>query len=248
MKINPIKAMMLLASVTVAAASQAVLVNYSQNFESMTFADGNALGSNGWKVFGNVFNGSGGYLYGYGVFNAPNNAGGFCGLATGEGGVAQGNQYLNTFSDYNNGDHGNTDRILEANIFQEQVIGSSDLGNTYNFTFNYKASSQYGPSGATTTQAFFKVLNPNAGYATVAYPQLNTTSASGSVWANGQLSITIDPSWTGHILQFGFQNTARNYQPSGVYYDNINFQAVPEPTTMTALALGAAAIMKRKKK
>lgn len=234
----------------VAGASHAGLFSYSQNFETMNAASGSALSADGWKVFANVFTGSGGYVYGYGPFAAPNGTGGFSSIASGEGGTAQGTQYLNTFSDYLNGDHANNPTWrIESNVFQEQVVSSTDLGTIWNFSFDYKASSQFGPSGQTETRAFIKVLNPAAGFSMVAFPNLVTTAASPSNWASGSLSITIDNSWSGHILQFGFMNTVNNYQPSGVFYDNIQFQAVPEPATMSVLGASLAALMlKRRKK
>ncbi len=224
MKNTLVRAMMLAITVSLATASQAQLSNYSQNFEGLTLSSSTALSANGWVVYGNVFDGSNNYLYGYGTFAAPNPGGGFCALATGEGGAPQGLQYINTYSDYNNGDHANSaNRILEANVFQERNIVAGDLGKTYTFKFDYKASSQFGPAGATTAAAFIKVLDPASGYATVANPTFSTTTASGSAWGTTSLTITINSAWTGHILQFGFTNTARGYQNSGVFYDNISF-------------------------
>jgi hypothetical protein len=43
-------------------------------------------------------------------------------------------------------------------------------------------------------------------------------------WTGYSLSITIDGSLVGQILQFGFSNIATNYEPSGVYYDNVTWQ------------------------
>ena len=85
------------------AAAFAQLTPYSQDFETLSQPDTGALGADGWLIFGNVF-GPGGtpYLYGYGVFPAPNDGGGFCAIAVGEGGGAQGAQQLSIYSDYNN--------------------------------------------------------------------------------------------------------------------------------------------------
>lgn len=234
-------------ALTVSTAAMASLTAYTQNFESLNMASSTALGDDGWKVFGNVFESNGDYVYGYGVFPAPNGTNGFCSIATGEQGAAQGSQYINVYSDYNNGDHANN-RLIEANVFQEQTISASDLGSTVQFNFDYKASSQNGPSGQTVTRAFIKVLDPNSGYATVAFPTLVTTSASTTEWASGSLSLLIDGGWSGHILQFGFMNTATQYQPSGVYYDNVNFSPVPEPGTMVAAAFGLVGVALRRRR
>lgn len=240
----------LLLSTLATSSAFAGLTSYSQNFEAMNMNDGGVLGADGWLVYGNVFNSSGGYLYGYGSFPAPNGTGAFSSVGTGEGGAEQGRQYINIFSDYNNGDHANGHRI-EANVFHEQTISAADLGTTHRFTFDYKAAFAGGPGGATTTFAFLKVLNPAAGYATVANPTFETTSASNTNWVLGQtMDITIDASWTNHILQFGFVSNATQYQPSGVYYDNISFAVVPEPGTIASLLVGGlflAARARRKK-
>lgn len=230
----------------IAATSMAGLSSYNQNFEGLSMSSPSALSGDGWKIFANVFTPSGGYLYGYGVFGAPNGGPGFSSIATGEGGINQASQYINTYSDYNNGDHANGNRI-EANIFQEQTISAADLGATYTFEFDYKASSQFGPTGTATTGAFIKVLDPSNGYAQVAFPNTVTTSASGTTWIeNSAINITIGSGWAGHILQFGFINNSTNYQGTGMYYDNISFGVVPEPTGLLALGLGALALGRKR--
>jgi len=245
MKTRASRSLMVGLAALVAASSQAALTTYSQDFESLNLSSPTALGDNGWKIFANVFDNSSNYLYGYGVFPAPNGGSGFSSIATGEGGAAQGSQYLNGFSDYNNTDHGNN-RFIEANVFQEQTISAADLGKVATFTFDYKASSQFGPAGSASALAFIKVLD-STNFSLLAFPTLVTTTASGSNWATGSVSLTIDNAWTGQILQFGFLNRATNYDPTGVYYDNINFEAVPEPATLSLLALAAIAARRRRK-
>lgn len=229
-----------------AGASFAALTPYSQDFESLNAASPSALSDDGWIIYGNVFTSGGAWVYGYGTYPAPNPGAGFSAIATGEGGPAQGLQYLNTYNDYNNGDH-NNGLFIEANVFQERTVGAADLGKAFEFRFDYKASSQAGPAGQTNTKAFIKVFSP--GFAMVAFPNLDTTSASTSDWASGMLGVTIDPSWTGYIVQFGFMSTATAYQPSGVYYDNIGAEAVPEPATLTILGASvlAAALRRRRR-
>lgn len=246
MKLNFARLATLALATAMAATSLGALTPFSQDFEGMNIASPSALADDGWLVYGNVFD-STGWLYGYGPFAAPNGGGGFSAVGSGEGGAAQGQQYLNVYSDYNNSDHG-LGRTIEANVFQEQTISASDLGSIYDFTFDYKASSQFGPAGLTRTMAFIKVLNPGAGYAMVAFPTLETTAASTTEWASGTISVTVDNAWTGHILQFGFLSTATLYEPSGVYYDNINFQAVPEPATLSVFAVSMIGMALRRRR
>jgi hypothetical protein len=207
-------AMLLLAP----AASRADLSAYSENFEGLNQADPAALGNAGWLVFGNVFDPAMNYLYGYGVFPAPNGSGGFCNVAAGEGGPGQGAQQLVVFSDYNNGDQANGN-LIEANVFHEQTIGAADVGTSWDFQFDAKLGDLVAP---TTAIAFIKTLDPNAGYATTTFLTLDTTSLP-AMWNTYSISIPIGPGLVGNVLQIGFANTTTNYTPSGVFYDNINF-------------------------
>ncbi len=236
------------------STSRADLAVYSQNFEGLDITSPTALSGNGWLVFGNVFNPGGGYLYGYGVFPAPNGGPGFSAVATGEGGANQGQQYINIYSDYGNGAEHTAGNFVEANTFQEQTIGVANIGQTWNFRFDHKASSTAGPGGGgTLTQAFIKVLDPNNGFATVFYNALDTTASSTNNWSEGNvLSVTILPQWTGgqaHILQIGFNAKSTNFNPTGVYYDNLNFsQAIPEPASAGLLAVVLAGLGFRRRR
>jgi hypothetical protein len=217
-------------AVFLAAPAGAQLATYSQDFEGLDQMDPGALTADGWLVFGNVFaGGTGNYLYGYGPFPAPNGGAGFCGIDAGQGGTDQGDQQLVTYSDYNNGDHafGNW---IEANVFQEQFVGAGDVGSNWVFSFDAKRGNINDPNDpncaagcATTAIAFIKTLDPNAGYALTNFFTIDTTDLP-DAWARYELSIDIDDSLPGQILQVGFSSTATLYQPAGVFYDNINFE------------------------
>jgi hypothetical protein len=213
-------------------ASQA-LVPYSQDFEGLAQSSPSALADNNWLVFANVFGPDWGYWYNYGTFPAPNGSGGFSGIASGEGGAGQGAQQLVVFSDYNNVNHADGAHI-ESLVFQEQPIGSGDVGETWVFDFEAKLGNL---AGSTTAVAFIKTLNPNAGYATTNYIPVNMTTTPTS-WTGYSLSITIDGSLVGQILQFGFANTATLYQGSGVFYDNLNFH-VPGAVATDEMSWGS---------
>ncbi len=199
-------------------AAALALSPYSQDFEAMNIADGGALSADGWLVFANVFSSGGAYLYGYGPFPAPNGGPGFCGLATGEGGAAQGAQQLNVYSDYNNGDHA-AGNLIEANTFQEQTVVAGDVGSTWTFEFDAKLANL---EGATTALAFIKTLDPSAGWAMTNFLTVDMTTTP-ATWNTYVLQIVIDPGLVGQIFQFGFSNTASNYEGSGVFYDNVDF-------------------------
>jgi len=207
------------ALVALLPAASLALMPYSQDFEGLDADNTAALADDGWLVFGNVFNAGGDYLYGYGVFAAPNDGGGFCQIATGEGGAAQGMQQLNVFSDYNNQDHAEG-FIIEANVFQEQAIEAGDVDDTWLFEFDAKRGNV---EGASTALAFIKTIDPGNGFATTNFITVEMTDAP-TTWSTYSISLTIDGSLEGQLLQIGFQNTATNYAGSGVFYDNIDFR------------------------
>jgi hypothetical protein len=198
--------------VCLSSASAFALEPYAQDFDMLNAGDTAALANDGWLVFGNVFGLDWAYWYGYGVFSAPNDGGGFCTV-----GVDGANQFLNVFSDYNNTDH--PIAYIEANVFQEQMVGPGDVGETWVFQFDAMLGNLVSP---TTALAFIKTLDPNAGYATTNFITLDMTNI-GMSWGTYSISIFIDGSLDGQILQIGFANTTTNYAGSGVFYDNINF-------------------------
>lgn len=209
-------------------ASQAALTSYTQDFETLAQADPGALGADGWKVFGNVFSPDHTtYYYGYGPFPAPNNSGAFSGIDfNADPGHAA--QNLVVISDYNNGGAQSAGQQIEANVFQEQVVGAADAGTTWTFQFDAKLGNLVSP---TTALAFIKTLNPATGYSMTNFITVDMTTTP-SAWTTYTLSIGIDASLVGQILQFGFNNTCSNYTPSGVFYDNVSFRKeVVVPTT-----------------
>lgn len=213
----------ILAALTIAllpVAASAQLTTYAQDFESLVQADTGALGADGWKIFANVFSSGGAYLYGYGVFPAPNDPGApaFCLIADGQGGGGQGLQQLVTFSDYNNPDHG-VGNIIETNVFQEFTAGAGDVGTTWKFQFDAKHGDL---AGASTALAFIKTLDPNAGYALTNFITLDVTNIA-ATWGTYEISIFIDANLAGQLVQIGFLTTASNYEPSGMFYDNVSF-------------------------
>lgn len=210
--------------------SHATLSPYTQDFEGLVQAAPNALSADGWLIFANVFSPDHSvYYYGYGVFPAPNNTGGFCGVdLTADPGHAA--QDMVVYSDYNNADHGVGNQI-EANVFQERTLDATDVGNVWTFRFDAKLGNLAPP---TTALAFIKTLNPAAGYAMTNFITENMT-ATPATWNTYSISITIDPSLVGQILQFGFSNTCSNYVGSGVFYDNLSFyKNLATPATSTS--------------
>lgn len=210
------------ALLLLAPASSHALVGYTGIFDGLPKNSPGALANIGWLVYGNVYDPSGqSYIRGYGPFGAPNSTmnPAFCNIAAGEGGMPQGTQQLNVFSDYENSvDHVAGNRI-ESLVFQEQFILSGDVGTRWVLLFDAKRGNL---AGSSTASAFIKTLDPNFFYATTSFTQREMTSIP-QTWGTYWVAITIEPSMVGQLLQFGFLNWASNYEASGVFYDNVSW-------------------------
>lgn len=205
-------ALSMVAATTFSTFSNAALVNYSQDFEALNQAGATALGDDGWLISANV--------------PAPNNGAGYSTITAGQGDLAQGAQQLKVFSDYMNINHA-AGNLFETLVYQEQLIGVADVGSIWNFTFDVKQGDQMSNS---SSNAFLKTTTSGS--------ILDTTSF-GTNWGTETLSLEIDNSLIGQLLQFGFSTTATSYRPSGVLYDNINFSSALAPAS--AVPLPAAA-------
>ncbi|MGB5683633.1 MAG: hypothetical protein WBM47_17430 [Polyangiales bacterium] len=120
---------------------------YTADFEDPPYvqADPLTIGSaasppwgDGWVVFANVFEADGSFAYGYGPEPAPNNSGGFSGIALDQGGAEQGAQVLVIISDYNNRTAQESGQLVEANTFRERTITAEDVDATIVFSFDAK--------------------------------------------------------------------------------------------------------------
>ncbi|MFO7655094.1 MAG: FlgD immunoglobulin-like domain containing protein [Candidatus Krumholzibacteriia bacterium] len=208
---------------------------YSQTFEGLSQTDPSALADDGWLVFGNVFTAGGTFLYGYGSFPAPNDGLAFCRIVIGEGGVEQGAQQLVVFSDYENADHA-AGNIIESNVFQEQVVGTVDVGTTWRFEFEAKLGNL---EGSSTALAFIKTLDPSSGWALTNLITADMTAIP-ETWNTYSLELPIDESLEGQILQFGFLNNATSYEGSGIFYDNLAFYKVDQTGVPPSATVGAS--------
>jgi len=218
----------------VPTASHADLSSYSQNFESLPASEWDALGNDGWQVFGNVFSPDGGsYLYGYGAFPAPNGPSAFSRIGQGYGGRRHGKQNLVVYSDYNNFDAQTSGQLVEANVFQLQTIGVADAGSTWKLQFDARRGDLAAPS---TAKAFIVTLDPGTAYAVTSVATIDMTVIRRG-WGSYSITLPITAG-AGEILEFGFASTATFYQPSGVIYDNVSFAPVPEPSTWALMFVG----------
>ncbi len=209
-----------LAIVMLPAMASALITEYHQDFESLIIVDPAALADDGWVVYGSVFDPTGTtWLYGYGTFPAPNDGAAFCAIADQQGGVEQGLQQLSIYSDYNNLDHG-VGNIIESNTFREMTIDAANVGETWSFDFDAKLGNIVAPSEAF---AFIKTIDPANNYNMTNFINVETTAID-VTWQRYHLEIDIIPELEGQLLQIGFMNTATNYESSGIFYDNLDFQ------------------------
>jgi hypothetical protein len=189
---------------------------YLQDFEGLAPVDG-SLAGDGWFTYTNIFDAGGAWVGGYGN-PAPNNVGNYCDITDGQGGGDQEMQQLVMYSNYWDGNHGNLDFVVESNLYQEWTVAPGS--GIWFFTFDYKMGDLAGSSEAL---AFIKVLDPGAGWATTHFLTFDTTSAP-TTWSDGELSIDLT-GLEGRIVQIGFLTNASNYEPCGVFYDNVAFTA-----------------------
>ena len=193
----------------------AAQVQFSDDFESYDLYVGPGFQGDiggGWTIFANVFGdypGCSQYWYGYGPFPAPNKDTGFSNITTGSTGQA-----LNVFSDYDQGDHGNS-ACIETSVFQEVSFSAADAG-SYTFMFDAEAPDALGVD--VNTYGFIKLLDPNNGWSLDLFEQVSTVTAGSK-----SITVALDATADGKILQWGFSTIASNYEPSSRLYDNVSF-------------------------
>lgn len=236
------------AAMTLSSTASAAIVDYNQNYEGLDILSPSALSDDGWQVFADVsFASFPPAPYTYGPFAAPNGGAGFSAIATGEGGVPQATQYMNVYSDYNNGDHGTPGSSLFTTVFQEQFTteGAGDTA-VYYLTFDAKAPFQGGiaePGSNASASAFIQVLDPGSGFGQTGVVTVDMTDVLNDDWTTYQIALAVDGvAQFQQILQFGFNTTATGFEDSGVYYDNICFNRTgvcdiaPPPIPLPAAA------------
>ena len=205
---------------------------YAQDFELLEQANPDALSDDGWLVHVNVLDSSGSLKFSYGSA-APNGIGAISDIVTGEGGLAQGDQQLVVYSDYNccwatNEGHFNGTDLVEQAFWQGLPIAASAIGKTVVFSFDAKRGNINDPGDPlcvapnvceSRAHAFANTIdsgNVIANYMTADTTNLSTSWNRFTIW----LPLT-DPLLEGQTVQFGFYTRASNFEPSGVFYDNI---------------------------
>lgn len=233
-------------------------LTYSQDWEGVSDTDGAALSGDGW-IIGNVNVGVGAWFAGAG---APNNTAdgnsGYSAIVTGQGGPEQGNNVLSTYSDYN--PWGPLalpgTQTVETFVYRDiGVIDASDANTTFTFEFDTKQGNINSVTPGAQAWAYITVLNLSDFSTT--YNDTFETTTIGTDWSTQSLSVAIDASWAGQLMQIGFkttvvESTENVFPDSGVFYDNINasnVSAVPVPAAawLFGSALVGLGVVRRKK-
>ncbi|MFK8032382.1 MAG: PEP-CTERM sorting domain-containing protein [Gammaproteobacteria bacterium] len=219
---------------------------YSEDFEASSLTS-TRIGS-GWRFFNAVFEDDV-FLFSY--FGLAPNGPQISAFVTDQGGIDQGNVQLSVYSDYEccqnpgSGHQSSTGLgLVETNVFREQTVGSSNVGEHWTFSFDAKLGNI---DGDTEALAFLQVLDPNNGFSQTAEVTLDSTLV-GNDWARYSISLTIGD-WEGQILQFGFQSRAGNFDGAGMFYDNLDFNAtaVPIPGALLFMVSGLLGVFARRR-
>lgn len=262
-KSNLTYAAIISASLLTSAQSFSGIPTYTQDFETMGVAseDGNNdIENDGWIAAGAEFDGvpltfedgnqeiRGTYTNFYSAASTSNSLeGNWTQIKNEEANNAgETTKYLNTFSDYGNGDiHQNPPASVNSLIFKQFTIDASDIGKIVTFTFDVKrpaivdeglgdvsSAAGVGCTNTCLAGAFFKTIDPSNNYAQTNYVIENTINASQSEWQTRSIVLDLANSdLEGQFLQFGFENFATNYDNTGVFYDNLSLtlsEAEPE--------------------
>ena len=259
---SSLTALALAVTVAFAPTSSAALTTYTQNFEGMTpnqgFSDPtipfvNDLDADGWQIFGftydsNPYNNPSANITGqYGPFPAANgDPGSIQGVATNQGGPSQGDVVLSKYSDYNN-QAGQLAGYVSASTYQEQVIGTGDVGSTWRFSYDAKIGNLEGNSSAF---AYMLALDFTDGGESF---NSNDTTNLPIDWGSYTVDLLISPDMVGDTLSFGFGAVSTNNEGSGVFYDNLSFARVapvPVPAAVWLFGsglLGLVGVARRRK-
>lgn len=248
LKTTVIKKTLLAAAVTSAVVFSSVgnaATSWSTDFESYTTGDVEDF------VIGNIVNAGAGWFPG--SFGAPGDYNNGYSAIVAEGSPAQGSQQLSVFSDYNGWSPFSTaGTTIQAFVYRDVgLIDASDVGTTLTFSFDAKLGNLAAPSQA---DAFMKVLDSVGGtYNEFVNVSFDSDAGLGTEWSTQSVSFLVDASLVGQLLQIGFTNTATDWGPSGVVYDNLSVgevSAVPVPAAawlFGSALMGLMGISRRRK-
>ena len=203
-------------------------LRYEQDFEALDPGDPDALASDGWLYFGNVFDGTGAFKFDFGPFPAPTTTGQISAIATDQGGPDQGANQLVVFSNYDCCDPTEPRPLQRDRPGRDHRLpgDQSDPRQRYWPDVHVRVRRQTRQHRRLDDRtSVHPDAGPDAGFATTNNVVLDTTNLPAS-WATYSITLDLsDSALVGQILQFGFSTVASNFEGAGNFYDNISFCA-----------------------
>ena len=178
----------------------------------------------------------GGYVGGHypGTTFGPN------AIVSGQGGVDQGTYQGKLWPDYDgwSGDWTGNKVVKTSLLYSIANLSAADIApGQIQMDFDYKLQPTLGPN--TSVYSFAKILS--ADWSQTWYTDWR--QLTGGDWSHGSNVITFDGNQVGANLQYGFMVVSENYQPNGVFVDNVTISNVPEPSTASLLGFGIAGLI-----
>ena len=207
---NRIKKLGSIALLALAAAvpmSANAAIEFSTDFESAT-----AITDDGWNAYINGFSKDCTTWLGWGYpYPIPNSQ--VAALAPGAS-----SQVLNVYTNYDDGAN-QAANCLETNVYVQFAVSADDVG-----TYVLRYDVEFPPPQFTGTKVngFAKVLSND--FSATYVEQLEPSTDEGTQ----SIIFDVTDDMVGGWLQIGFNNYATDWEPSGMYYDNVSLELIPE--------------------
>ncbi len=225
----------MLAGIALLANQSHSVTFFADNFEASGAAGATSL-SSPWEMNKAVFTSTGDYVGGYypGTTFGPN------AIVSGQGGVDQGLYQGKLWPDYDGwwGDWTDNKVVKTSLLISIRALTAADIApGQIQMDFDYKLQPTLGPN--TSVYSFAKILS--ADWSQTWYTDWR--QLTGGDWSHGSNVISFDGNQVGANLQYGFMVVSENYQPNGVFVDNVTISNVPEPSTASLLGFGIAGLI-----
>jgi hypothetical protein len=167
----------------------------------------------------------GGFIFDFFAFPAPHATGDFSNIAVDAADPS--NQVMEIFSNYTIGERFTLGWIVDAFFFQGTQIGAADLGNDFTFQFDTRnINADFSSPELFSYNAFVRVFTPGFGQLLV---DQQIPVGMSTNFATNSITISIDPAWVGHEIQFGFISSSTGGVPTAIAVDNVSAISAPLP-------------------
>ena len=220
---------LMLAGIALLANQSHSVTFFADNFEAAGAAGATKLGAP-WEMNKQVFTSTGDYVGGYypGTTFGPN------AIVSEQGGVDQGLYQGKLWPDYDGwwGDWTDNKVVKTSLLVSIVSLSAADIApGQIQMDFDYKLQPTLGPN--TSVYSFAKILS--ADWSQTWYTDWR--QLTGGDWSHGSNVITFDGNQVGANLQYGFVVASSNYEPNGVFVDNVTISNVPEPFDCFSLGI-----------